>query len=192
MWDSESSKVLLWNQVFWALESGVQLKESGIPLTIGIRNPSSTHSKSGIQYSESWKFGLWNVEYWALESGIQLKESGIPLTIGIRNPSSNDKESGIHGVEPELRDCLGFPSYWSTLSRAKVAKNTFLLEDTTLHFSPPQRLPLGNPLKMTIIEKVASASWSARFLFFCIPTLATKQRGFRGGERCFKGADVNH
>ena len=26
----------------WALESGIQLKESGIPLTIGILNPSST------------------------------------------------------------------------------------------------------------------------------------------------------
>ena len=119
--------------------------------------------------SESSKVLLWNQEFWALESGVQLKESGIPLTIGIRNPSSNDKESGIHGVEPESRDCLGFPSHWSTLSRAKVAKNTFLLEDTTLHFSPPQRLLLGNPLKMTIIEKVASASWSARFLFSVSP-----------------------
>ena len=26
----------------WVLESGIQLKESGIPLTIGIQNPSST------------------------------------------------------------------------------------------------------------------------------------------------------
>ena len=58
---------------------------------------------------------------------------------------------------------------WSTLSRAKVAKNTFLLEDTTLHFSPPQRLPLGNPLKMTIIEKGPSASWPARFFFYLCP-----------------------
>ena len=57
---------------------------------------------------------------------------------------------------------------WSTLSRAKVAKNTFLLEDTTLHFSPPQRLLLGNPLKMTIIEKGASASWPARFFFLSV------------------------
>ena len=30
-----------WNLEFWALESGMQLKESGIPVTIGIRNPSS-------------------------------------------------------------------------------------------------------------------------------------------------------
>ena len=32
----------LWNLEPWALESGIQLKESGIPLTIGIQNPSCT------------------------------------------------------------------------------------------------------------------------------------------------------
>ena len=31
----------MWNPESWALESGVQLKESGIPLAIGIENPSS-------------------------------------------------------------------------------------------------------------------------------------------------------
>ena len=31
-----------WNQESWPLESGIQLKESGIPLTIWIRNPNST------------------------------------------------------------------------------------------------------------------------------------------------------
>ena len=35
-------KFCSWNQKSLALESGIQLKESGIPLTIGIRNPSST------------------------------------------------------------------------------------------------------------------------------------------------------
>ena len=34
----------------WALESGIQLKESGIPLTLGIQNPSSTDKESVIQY----------------------------------------------------------------------------------------------------------------------------------------------
>ena len=33
----------------WALDSEIQLKESGIPLTIGIQNPSSTDRESGIQ-----------------------------------------------------------------------------------------------------------------------------------------------
>ena len=47
------------------MESGIQLKESGILLT-----------NTGIEY---------------LESGIQLKESEIPLVIGTRNPSSTDK-----------------------------------------------------------------------------------------------------
>ena len=37
-----SEKFCLWNAESWALESGIQLKESGIPLTIGIQNPSST------------------------------------------------------------------------------------------------------------------------------------------------------
>ena len=35
-------KICMWNPESWALESGVQLKESGIPLAIGIENPSST------------------------------------------------------------------------------------------------------------------------------------------------------
>ena len=43
----------LWNQESWALEFGIQFKESGILLTIGIRNPSSTDKESGIQYLES-------------------------------------------------------------------------------------------------------------------------------------------
>ena len=35
-------KFCLWNLESWALESGIQVKESGIPLKIGIQNPSST------------------------------------------------------------------------------------------------------------------------------------------------------
>ena len=31
-----------WNSESWALQSGIQLKESGIPLTIRFQNPSST------------------------------------------------------------------------------------------------------------------------------------------------------
>ena len=33
----------LWNLESWALESGIQLNGSGIPLTTGIQNPRSTH-----------------------------------------------------------------------------------------------------------------------------------------------------
>ena len=36
-------KFCLWNLESWALESGIQFKESGIPWTTGIQNPSSTH-----------------------------------------------------------------------------------------------------------------------------------------------------
>ena len=37
----------------FCLESGIQLKETGIPLTIEMRNPSSTDKESGMQYLES-------------------------------------------------------------------------------------------------------------------------------------------
>ena len=43
----------MWNPESWALESGIQHKESGIPLTIVIQNPSSTDKGSRIQYLES-------------------------------------------------------------------------------------------------------------------------------------------
>ena len=36
-------KFYTWNLESWALELGIQHKESGIPLTIGIHNPSSTY-----------------------------------------------------------------------------------------------------------------------------------------------------
>ena len=39
---SESGNFCWWNGISWALESGIQLKESGIPLTTGIQNSSST------------------------------------------------------------------------------------------------------------------------------------------------------
>ena len=35
-------EIVDWNPESWVLESGLQLKDSRIPLTIGIRNPSST------------------------------------------------------------------------------------------------------------------------------------------------------
>ena len=37
----------------FCLESGIQLKETGIPLTIEMRNPSSNDKESGMQYLES-------------------------------------------------------------------------------------------------------------------------------------------
>ena len=49
----------LWGPEFRALESRIQLKKSIIPLTTGIRNPSSTDNYSGIQYLKS---GIHHVE----------------------------------------------------------------------------------------------------------------------------------
>ena len=43
----------MWNLEFWALESGIQFKDFGIPLTSAIWNPSSADKESGIQYWES-------------------------------------------------------------------------------------------------------------------------------------------
>ena len=54
----ESGKFCLWNVESWVLESGIQLKESGIPLTIGIRYPSSSAKGSGIQYVKSRIHGV--------------------------------------------------------------------------------------------------------------------------------------
>ena len=45
-------KFCLWSPEYWALESAKQLKESGIPLTIAIRNPSSTNKESWIHGME--------------------------------------------------------------------------------------------------------------------------------------------
>ena len=50
---TESGKFLLPES--WVLGSGIQLKESGIPVTIGIQNPSPTDKdlESGIHCVES-------------------------------------------------------------------------------------------------------------------------------------------
>ena len=42
----------LWNPESWGLESGKQLKESGILLKIGFKNPSFIDKEYVIQYSE--------------------------------------------------------------------------------------------------------------------------------------------
>ena len=52
LWNLESGKFDLWNPESWALESGIQLKESRIPLAIE-RNPNSTDKEYRIQYLES-------------------------------------------------------------------------------------------------------------------------------------------
>ena len=49
IWIPESEKFGWWNPESWALEVGIQLKESRIPLLMTIQNPSSTE----FQYQES-------------------------------------------------------------------------------------------------------------------------------------------
>ena len=49
----EFASFFLWNPESWALESGIQLKECGILLTIGIQDTSSTDKESEIQNLES-------------------------------------------------------------------------------------------------------------------------------------------
>ena len=61
LWNPESSENLfLWNCKSWTWESGIQLKKSEIPLTIEIRNPSSTYKESEIYCLES---GIHSVEF---------------------------------------------------------------------------------------------------------------------------------
>ena len=60
LWNQESGKFELPNPKSWALEFRIQLKESGIPLTIGIRISSPTdgawNPESTVWYPESKKF----------------------------------------------------------------------------------------------------------------------------------------
>ena len=53
-WNPELGKIFLWNPKSWPSESRIQLKESGISLTIGIQNPSSP--------DKEWNSvpGIWN------------------------------------------------------------------------------------------------------------------------------------
>ena len=73
------------NPESWALESRIQLKESGIPLTIGIQNPSSTDKESEIQYLESG--GIHGVES-SPESRIQNPSLSWILLHGTKNSGS--------------------------------------------------------------------------------------------------------
>ena len=57
----ESGKIRLAISESWALKSGIQLKESVIPLTIGIRNPSVTDKEPGLQLLEP-ESTAWNPE----------------------------------------------------------------------------------------------------------------------------------
>ena len=73
-----------WNLESWALEYGIQLKESGIPLTIGIRNGNSSDKESGIQ---SPRRGIQNPRL-----------SWIPLLgAKVENISSNHRKQALHG-----------------------------------------------------------------------------------------------
>ena len=50
---SRLSRTMQGNPESWAWEYKLQLKESGIPLKFGVRNPSFTDKESGIQFMES-------------------------------------------------------------------------------------------------------------------------------------------
>ena len=91
------AKFLPWNLESWSLESGILLKESWIPLTIGIRNPSGTVKESGIQYLD---FEIQNSRL-----------SWIPLKPGSHMPPMHLR----HG----RRYCLGYCS----VMRIEVAGN---------------------------------------------------------------------
>jgi len=99
----------LCNRESWVTESGTQLKESGIPLTIGIRNTfSSTNKEPGIQF---------------LESGIHDDESRIQDCLGFPCMERYDKvwSIGIHFFSSKLSDM-----------RSSVAQNA-VVEPKRLH-----------------------------------------------------------
>ena len=59
-WNPKSCKCLLWNSESWALESGIQHKESGMSLMIGIWNPTNDWNPE----SNTWnpESTVWNPE----------------------------------------------------------------------------------------------------------------------------------
>ena len=84
----ESWDLCLWNLESWALKSGIQLKESGIPLTILVPQPRSQGFSPHVK--------IWGPENEV--AGSTDKESAIQYL-----------ESGLHGVESRIQDCLRFP-----------------------------------------------------------------------------------
>ena len=86
----QSGKFSLMESESWVLESGLQLKESGIPLTIGIQNPSSTdkywNPVSGIRNP---RCGVHNPRL----SWIPFYESGHSVNITLVN------QHGRHSVD---------------------------------------------------------------------------------------------
>ena len=100
----ESASRNLGNSESWALKSGIQLKKSGIPQTIGILNPSRIPETEKFLLPEIWNPGLWNLEY-------SSKKSGIPLTIKIQT----DKMTEIQYLESRqnprtVLDSLNWPT----------------------------------------------------------------------------------
>ena len=98
----------------WALKTGIQIKESGILLTIGIGNPRYTDKESRIQY---------------LKSGIHGVESrfqdclGFPYILQWVKQRRNDKEcvyesgwAGYTGGRGVKAWCGGGYDTWSGLS----------------------------------------------------------------------------
>ena len=67
-----------WNLKSWPLESGIQLKKSGVPLTIKTLNPRSSGKESKIEYLES---GIHGVEP-RIQDGLGFPYIGWILHIG--------------------------------------------------------------------------------------------------------------
>ena len=57
LWNLESGKFCLWNSDSSALESRIQLKESGIPLTINMQNLIVPLTKTRVKFLESGDHG---------------------------------------------------------------------------------------------------------------------------------------
>ena len=78
-------KFCLWDLESRAVESEIQLKESGIPLTIGIQNPSSTvkdwNPVSGIRNSRRWNPGSKTVLYSLSRSDLYFTSIGLSLIL---------------------------------------------------------------------------------------------------------------
>ena len=91
------------NPKSWALKSAIQLKESGIPLQIEIRNPRFTDKESEIQYLES--------EIHCVESRIQT--SLTDLYMG--QPFTNELQTHFRSLD---RSCI----YWALRRHHRIGQ----------------------------------------------------------------------
>ena len=83
-WNPESKSLCFWNPEPWASESAIQLKESGIPVTTGIRNPSSSDNKNLEPDDWNLESTAWDTESKTVSDSLTWRDCCVFLNSGWR------------------------------------------------------------------------------------------------------------